>query len=111
MLILEEVFKNGPDDIQERMNVIANSFDALLQLQTDVQAQGNWCSGCGRWYYKKDCDTKFFEEEKTTCINPLSGGYLEPYEYEKEIHIETATVCPKGHEIGKRRWAGTRKKK
>lgn len=38
MLILEEVFKNGPDDIQERMNVIANSFDALLQLQTDVQA-------------------------------------------------------------------------
>ena len=63
MLILEEVFKNGPDDIQERMNVIANSFDALLQLQTDVQAQGNWCSGCGRWYYKKDCNTKFFEEE------------------------------------------------
>ena len=111
MLILEEVFKNGPDDIQEQMNVIANSFDALLQLQTDVQAQGSWCGGCGRWYYKKDCNTKFFEEEKTTCINPLSGGYLEPYEYEKEIHIETATVCPKGHEIGKRRWAGTRKKK
>lgn len=111
MFVLEEVFKNGPDDIQERINVISNSFDALLQLEADVQAEGNWCSYCQRWYYKKDCPTKFFEEEKTTCLNPLTGGYLDPYEYEKEIHIETATVCPKGHEIGKRRWAGTKRKK
>ncbi|MBQ8792347.1 MAG: hypothetical protein IJZ62_01880 [Clostridia bacterium] len=37
--------------------------------------------------------------KKTVCTNPLTGGYLDPYEYEEQEVTEFCNVCPEGHEI------------
>lgn len=55
MYDLNEVFKNGPQDIQERMDVIANTIDGIMKLQSELQALGYWCPHCQRWYYQDDC--------------------------------------------------------
>lgn len=108
MYNVEEVFKNCPSqDIQDRMNIIADTIDGLILVQTELQSSGHWCSKCSRWYYKTDCQLKFEKKTKTICTNPLMG-YLEPYEYEEETYLEYFEACPEGHEISKtRKWGGT----
>ena len=98
MYDLNEVFKNGPEDIQERMNVIANTINGIMKLQNELQAQGYWCSHCQRWYYKDDCGMREKTYTQLVCTNPFQG-YLEPYEYEERTVHEWYDICPGGHEI------------
>ena len=36
---------------------------------------------------------------RTKCKNPLTGGYLDDYEYEQVTEEEIYYECPKGHKI------------
>ena len=98
MYNIDEVFKNGPQDIQERMDVIANTIDGILRLQREVQAQGYWCPKCQRWYYKSDCGLTEETQTKMVCINPFQG-YLDDYEYEEQTQRLFFTACPQKHKI------------
>ena len=101
MYNLEEVFKNGPQDIQERMDVIANTIDGIMRLQSEVQAQGLWCPKCQRWYYKVDCGLVEEVETKLVCTNPFNG-YLDDYEYEERTDIEFWETCPNDHKLAEK---------
>ena len=98
MYNIEEVFKNGPSDIQERMDIITNTIDGIMQLQAEVQAQGHWCPKCQRWYYKKDCGLVEEVETKTVCTNPFNG-YLDDYEYEERTQRLWFDACPQKHKL------------
>lgn len=95
---LHEVFKNGPDDIQERMDVIANTIDGIMRIQKQLQESGYWCSHCQRWYYQDDCSLHNETKTRLVCTNPFQG-YLDPYEYEERTETEWYDICPKGHKI------------
>ena len=98
MYNLEEIFKNGPEDIQERMDIIANTVDAIIKVQNELQARGYWCKSCGRWYYKDDCGMRSQRRTYTICTNPFQG-YLDDYEYEERTDTEYYDICPEGHQI------------
>lgn len=98
MYDLNEVFKNGPQDIQERMDVIANTIDGIMKLQSELQALGYWCPHCQRWYYQDDCGLREKTYTKLICTNPFQG-YLDPYEYEERTIHDWYDICPEGHEI------------
>ena len=98
MFNLEEIFKNGPQDIQERLDIITNTINGIIKVQNELQSQGHWCSQCGRWYYKTDCDILKEEHERMVCINPWDG-YLDRYEYEMRLEKEWYDICPKGHKL------------
>lgn len=98
MYDLNEVFKNGPQDIQERMDVITNTIDGIVKLQSELQALGYWCPHCQRWYYQDDCGLREKTYTKLICTNPFQG-YLDPYEYEERTVHDWYDICPDGHEI------------
>lgn len=92
------VFENGPEDIQARMDTIRDTIDELINLQTAVQSEGYWCSGCQRWYYKTECKLDAEEKVRTVCSNPFDG-YLDKYRYEEVTDYCIFHKCPKGHKV------------
>lgn len=98
MYDLNTVFKDGLQDIQERMNIITNTIEDIMKLQSDLQEQGCWCPQCQRWYYKNDCDLQEKTFTKLVCANPFQG-YLDSYKYEECIVHKWYDICPKGHQI------------
>lgn len=95
---LNKIFKNGPSDIQERIDTIDETIKRLIDIQNEVKKRGKYCSYCHRWYYEKDCPLGIKEVMRTVCTNPMEG-YLNDYEYETVIDKVIIDHCPEGHEI------------
>ena len=97
----EAIFQNGPTDIQEQLDVLNNTIDAIEHMREKLEATGHYCSECRRWYRKDDCTLQEKSYTKLVCINPFQG-YLDPYEYEERTVHEWYDICPQGHEISKK---------
>ena len=98
---LNAVFQNGPSDIQEQINVLNNTIDAIKNIKSQLEDTGYYCNKCGRWYRKDDCSLREKTYTKLVCTNPFQG-YLDPYEYEERTIHEWYDICPKEHEISEK---------
>lgn len=95
---IEEVFKNGPTSIEERLEVLDNTIKGIERLRKEVTSQAYYCEKCKCWYNKND--TKLMKTSRiyTVCTNPFNG-YLEDYEYEERTDIELWETCPNDHKL------------
>ena len=98
---LGAIFQNGPTDIQEQIDVLDNTIEAIKNIKTQLESTGYYCSECGRWYHRDDCSLQKTTYKKLVCTNPFQG-YLDPYEYEERIFNEWYDICPKGHKISEK---------
>ena len=98
---LNAIFQNGPTDIQEQIDVLNNTIEAIKNIKTQLESTGYYCSECGRWYRQDDCSLREKSYTTLVCTNPFQG-YLDPYEYEERTVHEWYDVCPEGHSISEK---------
>ena len=98
---LNAIFQNGPTDIQEQIDVLNNTIEAIKSIRTQLESTGYYCAECGRWYRQDDCSLREKSYTTLVCTNPFQG-YLDPYEYEERTVHEWYDVCPEGHNISKK---------
>lgn len=98
---LNAIFENGPTDIQEQIDVLNNTIQAIEHIKSQLQATGYYCNKCGRWYRQDDCPLREEKKTRLVCTNPFQG-YLDPYEYEERIESEWFDICPEGHKINEK---------
>ena len=98
---LNAIFENGPTDIQEQMDVLENTINAIKNIKTQLESTAYYCGKCGRWYRQDDCSLREKSYTTLVCTNPFQG-YLDPYEYEERTVHEWYDICPEGHEISEK---------
>lgn len=98
---LNAIFENGPTDIQEQIDVLENTINAIKNIKTQLESTAYYCGKCGRWYRQDDCGLREKTYTTLVCINPFQG-YLDPYEYEERTVHEWYDICPEGHEISEK---------
>lgn len=85
---------------QERIDILNAAIERATEMKNDVIKNSRYCETCKKYYFKKECRVDSRKVRKTVCINPLTGGYLDPYEYEEQEVTEFCNICPEGHEMG-----------
>ena len=85
---------------QERIDILNAAIERATKMKNQVIKNSRYCEVCKKYYFKKIChiDSRKIIEE--VCTNPLTGGYLDLYEYEKREVTEFCNICPEGHEMG-----------
>lgn len=84
---------------QERINILNAAIERATEMKNQVIKDSKYCPICGKYYFKRECHIDSHQVIKTVCANPLTGGYLDPYEYEEESVKEYRWICPEGHPI------------
>lgn len=85
---------------QERIDILNAAIERATEMKNQVIKDSRHCPTCGKYYFKKECHIDSRKVRKTVCTNPLTGGYLDPYEYEEQEVTEFCNICPEGHEMG-----------
>lgn len=85
---------------QEHINILNAAIEQAAKMKDQVIKNSKYCPTCGKYYFKRECHVVFRKIRKTVCTNPLTGGYLDPYEYEEQEVTEFCNICPEGHEMG-----------
>ena len=85
---------------QERIDILNAAIERATEMKNDIIKNSRYCGVCKKYYFKKICHIDSRKVIKEVCTNPLTGGYLDPYEYEKREVTEFCNICPEGHEIG-----------
>lgn len=90
---------------KEKLKEIDNLYDyiqncnveAYDRCQEKISEKFEYCDKCKDWYRKDTYqkETKEYLEEE--CTNPLTGGYLDDYEYRDIYRTYECHICPKGH--------------
>ena len=99
MYDVNKLFKGSSLSAQEQRDLLKEMLDEICKMIEDLDKQCLYCNTCGKYYFRKECCINFRKVTKNVCINPLAGGYLEPYEYDDREVTEFYNMCPKGHEI------------
>ena len=84
---------------QERIDILQAAIDRATAMKDRVIKDSKYCKVCKKHYFKTECDIDSRRVIKSVCINPLTGGYLDPYECEEQVVTEYCWKCPEGHEI------------
>ena len=82
---------------QERIDILQAAIDRATDR---VIKDSKYCKVCKKYYFKTKCDIDSRRVKKSICVNPLTGGYLDPYEYEEQVVTEYCWKCPEGHVEG-----------
>lgn len=85
---------------QQQYDFLIEVHKGITKMIQDLKNQSRQCLECKCYYFKHECTKESRIVEKEVCINPLTGGFLSPFEYEKREVEEFYNVCPKGHKIG-----------
>lgn len=82
------------EDLKMAKSVVNKDFDDAID---ELKKSARYCRNCREYYLLESW--KFSSREITTsrCTNPLTGGYLDPYEYETVKVLQQCYLCPKGH--------------
>lgn len=84
---------------QERIDILQAAIDRATAIKNQVIKDSKYCEICKKHYFKSKCSIDSRKVKKSVCINPLTGGYLDPYEYEEQEVTEYCWKCPEKHEI------------
>ena len=84
---------------QERIDILQAVIDRVTAMKDRVIKDSKYCKVCKKYYFKTKCDIDSRRVKKSICVNPLTGGYFDPYKYEEQIVTEYYWKCPEGHEI------------
>ena len=84
---------------QERIDILNSAIERATAMKNDVIKNSKYCEVCKKHYFKTNCHINSRRVVKEICVNPLTGGYLDPYEYEEQEVTEYCWVCPEGHEM------------
>lgn len=85
---------------QERIDILNAAIERATKIKSQIIKDCRHCPTCGKYYFKRKCHINSRRVKKTICTNPLTGGYLDPYEYEEKKITEFCNICPEGHEMG-----------
>ena len=85
---------------QERIDILNAAIEQATGMKNQVIKDSRYRPACGKYYFKKECNIGSRKTKKMVCLNPLTGGYLDPYEYEEQEITEFCNICPEGHEMG-----------
>lgn len=96
---VKKAFENTGLSAQKQMDMLCQVAEGVKQMQDELKSNCKYCNTCKTYYFKKECKVNSREVKKQVCLNPLTGGYLDPYEYEEREVTEYCYVCPKGHYI------------
>ena len=99
MYDVNKAFEGSTLSAQERRDLLKEILNGVSKMINDLDKQCLYCNTCGKYYFRNECCTNSRRVIKNICINPLTGGYLEPYEYDVREVTEFYNMCPKGHEI------------
>lgn len=69
--------------------------EAIENLKKDF----TYCPHCKEYYKNSAWETKWITRTRLVCTNSLTGGYLDPYEYEEKTETVSVKECPRGHQI------------
>ncbi len=84
---------------QERIDILNAAIERATEMKNQVIKDSKYCETCGKYFFKSQCGIISREVKKSVCTNPLTGGYLDPYEYEERVVTEYCWTCPEHHEI------------
>lgn len=56
-----------------------------------------YCPTCGCEFCRTKCKTEVYNKIRSVCINRLTGGYLDDYEYENRNQFYMKIICPNNH--------------
>lgn len=101
---IEDIHNNGNLTIAEKLeqlNSLKLSYNELIEhTKETITKDYHYCEKCKDWYKRKAYDIGVRHRKELRCTNPLTGGYLDDYEYEEIIVEEMYHECPKGHQEG-----------
>lgn len=97
---VKKAFEGSNLSAQERYEMLEAVMEGVQHMRSDLLKECKFCEKCKKYYFKKELHIDSRKVTKTVCTNPLSGGYLDPYEYEEREVTEFCNICPEGHEIG-----------
>lgn len=100
---IEKIINNDNFSVSEKQK----ELDKLLaEYKTKIEITKNelvkdymFCTKCRDHYKKSAWETGVRTIKRIRCTNPLTGGYLDDYEYEEVEETEMYYECPKGHKI------------
>ena len=96
---INKAFENSNQSAQERYEMLEWVLSGVNHMRSELLKECKFCSECKKHYFKKELRLDTRTVKKTICINPLTGGYLDPYEYEEKKVTEYAYLCPEGHHV------------
>lgn len=95
----KKAFEGSDLTAQEQYDILEDARLGIERMKTELSNDCYYCPTCRMRYFKKACHSNTRKVKKTVCLNPLTGGYLDPYEYEEREVLEWCNVCPEGHEL------------
>lgn len=98
---IQKAFTEGNLSAQEQWELLEQVTEGLRHVKSQLMEDCRYCRGCEKHYFKNELKLISREGIKTVCTNPLTGGYLDPYEYEEQKVREFCYMCPEGHEVTK----------
>ena len=79
---------------------IENKNEEYYDLFSTITVEGyKYCDKCKDYYRENTFEHDLDEELESECTNPLTGGYLDAYEYRDVYRKYEYAICPKGHYI------------
>lgn len=86
----------------ERLDQLKRRYALAIEHEKEsLKSDYEYCRECGEYYLKKSWDDLATDETRMVCSNPLTGGYLDDYEYEAVKYKVWYRICPRGHRIEK----------
>ena len=99
MYDVKKAFEGSTLSAQERRDLLKEVLRGVSKMIDDLDKDCVYCEQCQKRFFKRDCPVLSRKVEKMICLNPLEGGYLEPYDYDFKEVEEFYRMCPEGHEI------------
>lgn len=100
MYDVKKAFEGTQLSAQEQLDLLKQVSDGISHMKSELLEKCRYCKTCEKHYFKTELNIDTRKTKKIVCINPLTGGYLDPYEYEEQEVTEFCYKCPEGHEIG-----------
>ena len=85
--------------VDQKLKALDDAIANIKSVKAHMLEDVIYCTTCNKYYDKEKRRLQTQTIEKTICINPLTGGYLDPYEYEKKSVREYRWTCPEGHPL------------
>ena len=99
MQIIEKPNLTIKEKLEELDSLLISSKFEIENAKRFIVKDYIYCDKCNDYYKEKAWDKKKKTITTLECTNPLTGGYLDPYEYEKVTKEVLYYECPKGHQI------------
>ena len=97
--MFEEILNDDTLSIQGKLDKLDALRGQIESQKKDLTQDYTYCPYCGEYYKNRAWTSGSRTVRKSICINSLTGGYLDDYEYEYRDVLEFYKECPVGHRI------------